>query len=280
VIDAWQVALGKTFRERKYYHATIFLLMRHIVETVDGVSVLVAKGSKDNCGLLLRSSFEAMAGIVYILKADTERRALAYQVAHIHRKIKLYRKFVPTDDVGRQLRVDLKDDQLVSFFDLPITDWQKRIDGLKRTFAMPEYAPIQAEWERLKKERKGDPNWYTLFGGPSDMRKLALDIGRGSFYEILYRPWSDFTHAEGVFGNISQGADDDVLMKPVRSPKGIEQACNFACHFCLETVRSVLLAFAPDEWLRFERRYSAELRARHVEVTNNEIFKIGALPVQ
>src|SRR4051794_1454861 len=47
--DACTVLAGKTLPEKAYYHTTITLLMRHVVEAIDGVSLLVAKGSADNC---------------------------------------------------------------------------------------------------------------------------------------------------------------------------------------------------------------------------------------
>jgi hypothetical protein len=279
VTDAFVLAQQRTFPEQKYYHGTIILLMRHVVEAVDGVSLLVAKGSAENCGPLLRSAFEALVGILYILKDDTERRALAYQVAHAHKKIKFYRKFIPTDDVGRNLRAELKDDQFVKIFDQPGVDWQRRIDGLRGMFAQPEFAPIHAEWERVKKGKKGtgtkDPNWYALFGGPGDLRGLTLRVGKGTMYEILYRHWSDFTHAGGAFGNISADANGGVAVEPVRSPEGIERICNLACSICTDTVMAVVQKFASDEWPKFQQRYIAELRPRHIELLKNKVVTIN-----
>lgn len=279
VVSACEVAQRRTFPERKYHHATVLLLMRHVIEAIDGVSLLVAKGSVENCGPLLRSAFEALAGILYILKADTERRALAYQVGHVHKKIRLYRKFIPTDDVGRTLRDELKADPLVSFFDNPQFDWQKMIDNLEKTFTKPEYAPIEAEWDRVKKGKKGtgkkDPNWYFLFGGPSDLRALSLQIGKGSFYEILYRHWSDFAHAGGAFSTVSKGAVVGVTIKPIRCPEGVEQACTFAYQICVETVAETLKALASEEWPTFQQRIVKELRQRAGELATKKLFKIN-----
>jgi hypothetical protein len=279
VVSAFEVAQKKTFPEKKYYHATILLLMRHVVESVDGVSLLVAKGSAENCGPLLRSAFEALAGIIYILKGDTERRALAYQVAHIHKKIKLYRKFIPTDEIGRKLRAELKDDPLLSLFDQLQFDWEKIIDNLKSTLMKSEYVPIQAEWEQVKKGKKGtgtkDPNWYTLFGGPNDLRGLSLQIGKGSYYEILYRQWSDFAHAGGAFKAIRKGSGVGVSVRPVRCPEGIEQVCNFAYQICVETIMSVLKGVAADEWPKFQERINKELRSRALELATKKLIKIN-----
>src|SRR4051812_8565162 len=254
--DASDAAQRRTFPEHKYHHATVYLLMRHVVEATDGVGILVSKGSADNCGLGLRSAFEGLASILYILKADTERRALAYQVGHAHRKIRFYRKFIPGDPEGRRIRDELRDDPHVSIFDRPGVNWQGMIGNLSGMLKKPEYAPIQAEWERLAGGRRGhkSPHWYSLFGGPGDLRTLSVQVGKGAYYEILYRHWSDFAHAGGAFDRVSEGRGDGISVTPVRCPEGIEQACSFACQTCVETVMSVLRAFAPEAWPGFRQR--------------------------
>jgi hypothetical protein len=138
---------------------------------------------------------------------------------------------------------------------------------------------VQAEWERVKKGKKGtgtkDPNWYALFGGPGDLRGLTLQVGKGVMYEVLYRHWSDFAHAGGAFSNISKGASGGVVMEPVRSPEGIEHVCNLACSICLETVMTVVQRFASDEWPKFQQRYIIELRPRHMHLLTNKVVKIN-----
>jgi hypothetical protein len=272
--DAFELTQQRTYPEQQYHHATIILLMRHLVEAVDGVGLLVAKGSAEPCEPLLRSGFEALTSILYILKEDTERRARAYQVRHVHRKIKLYRKFIPTDDVGRALRTDLKDDPFLKFFDNPGIDWQGKIDGLKEMLVRPEYAPIQAEWEQVKKTKK-NPNWYSLFGGPNDLRTLCVKIGKGALYEILYREWSEFAHAVGAFDSISEGTGGRFEMQPIRVPKGIEEVCTIASDICVETVMTVVKKFASDELPKFEQRFSSEFRAKKMELLTTKVLKIN-----
>ena len=105
LVDVAQIA---SVQDRCYSHATVLMLTRHVIESVDGVSVLVERGCAENCGPLLRSAFEAQLGLLYILDTDSKRRALSYQVAHAHRKIKAYRKCDPNDLLGKQLRAELK----------------------------------------------------------------------------------------------------------------------------------------------------------------------------
>jgi hypothetical protein len=97
LIDAFNVANVKAAKEQCSSHTTVLMLVRHIIEAIDGVSVLVREGCAENCGPLLRSAFEGQLGVLYILQADRTARGLAYQVAHAHRRIKMYKKFDPND---------------------------------------------------------------------------------------------------------------------------------------------------------------------------------------
>jgi hypothetical protein len=107
------------------------------------------------------------------------------------------------------------------------------------------------------------------FGG-----KSWIKIGKGSFYEILYRHWSDFAHAGGAFNNISKLNGVGISTKPVRCPEGIEQACNFAWQISFETVMNVVRAFASEEWPKFQQRYINELRPRLMEILTKKIINI------
>src|SRR5260221_872779 len=90
LIDAYDVAQVGSAKEQCYSHATVLMLTRHVIELVDGVSVLAERGCAENCGPLLLRAVDGQVGVLYILEADSKRRALSYQVAHAHRKIKTY----------------------------------------------------------------------------------------------------------------------------------------------------------------------------------------------
>jgi hypothetical protein len=277
VADAAQVVAQATSPQKKLHYATIYLLMRHVVEAVDGVGILVAKGSVDNCGPLLRSALEAMVGLIYITFDDAERRALAYEVAHIHRRIKSYRRLIPTDDVGRAMREELKGEELHGFFDRPAMDWKKKIDNLRGLLKRPEYAPIEAEWQRARKgkagyERKSDPEWYSLFGGPAHLRDLCLRIGHGGYYEILYRGWATFAHAGGGFDSVRWKEGVGPAIRPVRFPENVERPCGLAYLFCLQTVATVMKALAPTELPTFRARVKSQLGPRMKELLRDKVL--------
>lgn len=271
LIDAYDVAQVSSFPDQCYSHATVLMLVRHVIESVDGVSVLVEKGCAENCGPLLRSAFEGQLGLLYILEADSKRRALSYQVAHAHRKIKMYRKCDPDDPLGKQLREELKDDPMTEVFDRIPGNLQEMIANLESMFTKPEFAPIEHEWQAIKKNKA--PEWFALFDGPRDVRSLAIHLKLGAAYEGLYRSWSDVIHAGSGLNNVGRSDEPGkVVIRPVRHPNGLESVCSIAAQVCLNTTRNLIQKYDPEQWERFRQTYSETIRPRYMQVCKGKLI--------
>ena len=271
LIDAYDMAEAGSFQEQCYSHATVLMLTRHVIESVDGVSVLAERGCAENCGPLLRSAFEGQLGVLYILEADSKRRALSYQVAHAHRKIKTYRKCDPDDALGKQLRAELKDDPMADVFDRVPGDLRAMIANLEGMLAKPEYAPVEQEWQTTRRGK--DPEWFALFGGPRDVRSLAIHLKLGAAYEGLYRSWSDVIHAGSGLNHV--GPSDQpgaIVIRPIRHPDGLESACSLAAQICLHTARSLVQKYGPENWERFRQTYSEKISPRYMQVCKGKLI--------
>lgn len=116
---AWDRTQETSFKEQAHYPAVVFALTRHVCEQIGAVGVLTAQGCADCCKLPLRSAFEAMLGVEYILENDSERRGIAYQVAHALRRIADYKRLDPNEETGKQLRAELQADPLASEISWP-----------------------------------------------------------------------------------------------------------------------------------------------------------------
>lgn len=271
LIDAYDVAQVGSVSDQCYSHATVLMLARHIVESVDGVSVLAERGCAENCGPLLRSAFEAQLGVLYILESDSKRRALSYQVAHAHRKIKMYRKCDPNDPVGKQLRAELKGDPMAEVFDRVPGNLQAMIANLESMFKKPEFSPIEQEWQASRKNK--NPEWFALFGGPRDVRSLAIYLKLGAAYEGLYRSWSDVIHAGSGLNHV--GPSDQpgtIVIRPIRHPDGLESACSLAAKICLHTARSLVQRYGPEQWERFHQIYTETISPRYMQLCKGKLI--------
>lgn len=271
LIDAFDVAEAGSAKENCYSHATVLMLARHIIESIDGVSVLAERGCAENCGPLLRSALEGQLGVLYVLETDSKRRALAYQVAHVHRKIRMYRRYDSNDPLGRQLRAELADDPMANVFDDIPADLPAMIANLEAMLSEPEFAPIESEWQAKRKHR--DPEWFALFGGPHDVRSLARHLKLGAAYEGLYRRWSDVIHAGSSLNHV--GPSDQpgaITIRPIRHPDGLESACSLAAQICVNTARNLVHRYGPEQWERFRQTYSERISPRYMQVSQGNLI--------
>lgn len=274
LIEAYSVAQLGSAQDKCYSHATVLMLSRHIIESIDGVSVLVERGCAQNCGPLLRSALEGQLGVLYILEADSQRRGLSYQVAHAHRKIKSYRKLDPNDPLGMQFRAELKDDPMADVFDQIPGNLPMMIANLESMFMKPEFAPIEQEWQATRKNSNNkDPEWFALFGGPRAVRSLAFHLKLGAAYEGLYRHWSDVIHAGSGLNHV--GASNEpgkIHIRPIRHPDGLETACSLAAQICLHTAQRLVQKYGPEKWEDFQQTYISKLEPIHTQVCKGNLI--------
>jgi hypothetical protein len=255
------------------------MLVRLFCEQSDAVAVLAAEGCAEPAKPLARSAFEASLGVHYILESDSERRGLAYQVAHAHRQIKLYRKLDPNEQAGRELRTRIQNDPVsVSVLQsLPVFDFQKEVNRLTGMLTKSPYDAIEQEWKRRKKELNGEPSWFALYNGPRTIQALASRLGKGGWYEFLYSGWSDVVHAGSGMGHIAKNtssSDLPVVIRPFRHPQGLQNLISIVAGMCLELSRGVLKSYGTATHRReMDERYIAELRDRLRELTACELIK-------
>ena len=270
LMKAFPVVEQVAAKDGKRYHATVTLLTRHVCEFIDGVSVLSASGCNESCKPLLRSAFEAFISVCYILEKDTERRALAYQVVHAHNRIKLYRSMMPTEQAGQELRKTIQSDPIGVKVNLPILDYQKAIDNLENLFLRPEYAGVEQAWQMAKNQSRGEPKWFSLFGGPINIRALAIQTKHGGWYELLYRRWSEAVHAGGILDNVAISANGQSVFRPIRHPDGLQATVSLAGGLCISLARQLIEHYAPDRKKEMDAAYVSTLQKRYLEVSSRK----------
>jgi hypothetical protein len=270
------VAEKAASNDGKYHHISVFALCRHICELLDGVAVLALEGCAIPCQPMMRSAMEAYLGVLYILESKSEQRAWAYQVAHAHRRIKLYRSLDPHDASGKQTRAMMSKDPIASGMQLPQADWQKLIANLEKLFQRPECMDIEVEWQRLKQRNKGkDPHWYSLFGGPQNARALAECVSVLAQYEFCYRHWSNLVHAGGCLENYVGGKDGRVNIRPLRNPEGLQSAVVQSIGYCMATARRLLEVYGtPEDMEGFRRDYTSNIKPRSEQLNNGELINV------
>lgn len=240
-------------------HLAPLALYRNIIELTDGTEILVSNASPSASIPLLRSSFEALLAIEYIVEDNEhyESPSLSWLAGYVRRKIQIYKSLLTNTDEGEKFLEAIENDKTVRTFPLPPEDdVSKAIKNLDQLLSREQFRPIIAEFDR----EKGEPHWYSLFGGPRNLLKLALHLQRSAQYEVLYRQWSMSTHAQDFRPFISNAKSGERAVRGIRDLAATHQVTTFAVTFIIDATRLLINKFHPGEtwgdWYKREVRDS------------------------
>jgi hypothetical protein len=233
-----------------YHHATIFALSRHILDMSDGLSLLIDQGSGGAGHPILRSLFEAQIALSYIAKDDTINRALAFQVAHMHHRQRTSRLVDPQTPEGAEFSEEVKEDPVWSSFQNVPWDSARVIDELTELLKKPEFAPIEAEWQRVRTQKKQDPQWYWMFNGPLSIRALARESGHIGSYRLLYSLWVGSLQAGDVMANFTRNSEGRAVLRPLRFPMDLQNGTIMAISALLGAAEDLMKIYNQNPTIR------------------------------
>jgi hypothetical protein len=211
------------------------------------------------------------------MQEDTQRRGLAYHVAHAHRRIKLYRSMDPSEQAGKELGNRMKNDPVASDMKLPTFEYQKLILNLENMLRRPEYLPIEQEWQRMTSCKKGKLNWFSLFEGPANIESLANRLGLGMFYEFLYRNWSNTIHAANCMEFIAKNSEaSGNAIRPLRHPEGLEQVIVIGVGMCRNLWKTLLDGYGnQQEFAAIQAVYTERIRPLESRLRSGPIINVA-----
>jgi hypothetical protein len=130
----------------------------------------------------------------------------------------------------------------------------------------PEFQPVEAEWQRIKtgNPRKRDPDWYSFFGGPKNVRELAIHLQMAGFYELIYRMWSESVHAGMVMEALGV-KNGKTAMRPVRHPELLQSTTQHATSLALMLAERLVKVYDPARWPELQAHYTTNIRDRGEE---------------
>jgi hypothetical protein len=250
-------------------HLPMLASYLHVIEMTDGIEVLISQCCPIPAIPLLRSSFEALLTIDYIVETDYQQRAFAWLVYYVHERLKQYEMLDPSHPRGKEFLTTLAADKMSEYMKLsPFPKLAQAIQNLKSLLSYPNYQIANSEYENLKRRQRRKPNWYSLFGGPSDLRKLAGHLNRGAQYDILYRYWSQISHAGDLSRFLTKTSEGSPAFKPLRNPEELKQVSKLASTFILDSTMKILSKFRAGEMLNYTRWYEREAQKRLLALAN------------
>ncbi len=233
----------------------------HVIEMTDGIEVLISQSCPVPAIPLLRSSFEALVTIDYILEAEYQQRSFSWLVQYVHTRLKEYEMLDTSRKSGQDFLATLSTDKIGDYMKLPpMSDLPQAIENLESLLSQPNYQTVESEYQRLKKTNRRKLEWYSLFGGPHNLRELSRHVGRGAQYDFLYRYWSKITHAGDLSRFLTRTNEGSPAFKPIRNPADIKDFSILTASFILDATRKVLGKFRPGEERNLRKWYIQEIK--------------------
>lgn len=246
----------------------VAMMLRHILELNDSISILIKNSSIDPCKPLLRCVLETFFGLEYLLENDTKNRALGFLVWHFHHQIKSSKKLLPTEQAHIQLLRKLQSDISIPNGIKPpvIPGIDKHIQYLETQLTLPLFSNIEAEYQNLINSGNSNPKWYQLFNGPKSIEQLANHLNRQALYEILYRAWSGPTHGTDIIlSKLRQDSPGQSEIVQIRFPKDAQVVTQYAFILSLLTYGIIINKRIPkhkdnfDQWYLTIKKYFNDL---------------------
>lgn len=218
----------------------ILSIYRKLIEQVDGNFVLVDHMLAGPSRVVVRTAFENLLALKYILLEDTfiKDKALCYYVGYIKSLEKMAKqlKKAPPRDMPS---------------DYPDSILQKASKILNDS----SFQDILNEWNYRKRNSGYAPYWYSLFNGPKNIRGLVEVINDPYLYRY-YGLLSEETHATQALNGLNSMdlINDDFSLRPIRSEVNIGFHEGAARAFCTAAIHEIIKYMCPElnsEFIKF-----------------------------
>jgi hypothetical protein len=149
----------------------VLMLYLHMIEMTDGIEVLISQSCPTPAEPLVRSAFEALLSIEYIIETDYIQRSLSWLTLYAHNRLDFYESLDVTTPKGHAFKKAMTDDDAGKNVNLPSPiKVQAAKLNLQNLLERPQFLAIEAEIKAGVLKRKRKPQWYQLFNGPANLR--------------------------------------------------------------------------------------------------------------
>jgi hypothetical protein len=235
------------------------ILLKHAVGMLDSIHVLLKEGCVLAAHLPLRSMFEASLHLDFLLREESDQRALVYYTAHLRKQRLWARRLRPgTPEAGAFLPgVQWRSTESESADSTALAEKMER--AIDQILSSPEYAATDNLFV-ARKPGSRDREWYMVLGVPH-IREMASRLGRSVEYELIYGPGSDVTHAD-VFASHVRVGEGQTSLTQLRSLRGYRALMQSVVPAAIGTYQRTLEHYRSEEVPRFAAKYVTEWRGR------------------
>lgn len=250
----------------------VLALYLHILQITDSIEVLIVNSCVEPANLLMRSAFEAKLSLEFMNKEMTRTRGIAWLIRNMLDGIEFGERHTKANDKGKEFYQTMEREGFEQFGDiLPDTPEipDDYIDKIINSLEKPKYKDIYEEYQKLGEKRKR-VEWYSLFGGPSSIRKLAEYLGQKTVYDLLYRSWSKQIHAASSNHLHMIIEDGKSVLGPIRNPMNIAHISNSALGILLQSDQIMINRFLSGDLRSYSKWYRKEIWPKQLALLDGE----------
>ncbi|NUH91279.1 DUF5677 domain-containing protein [Bacillus thuringiensis] len=188
-------------------HKIVISLYRKLIEQADASYVLADHDLGGPLTVVKRSIFETYLALRYILQEEEliPFRAYSYYIGF----------FKDREDNGKEW---LSQDKV----DMSNSNLEEELTSISKLLEHPKLISTIQNWENTKRKskRKYNPKWYSLSGGPANLKELSdLLMENEPLVYNMYGSFSQEAHGYTALeaSNNLDLIDSPLLLKPIRS---------------------------------------------------------------
>lgn len=239
----------------------IGVLLRQVVAMLDAIEILVSNGAVYAATLQVRALFEASIYMEWILKDDSEKKALFYYVYNLRQRRRWAMRLQAGTPEAGQFVAEMPD--LPTLHSPEMTEHAKKeVEQIDKILAQQEFASICSVFKQFK----GKSNWYSPLGIP-DLRSMAKDVGKGSEYIVFYSNYSESMHTSNYTHHVKFGKGT-ITFQPIRLLERFKGLFNHTGAIAIGVYRRILTEYRPGELDGFRRKYIEKWQKAFLEVPN------------
>lgn len=238
------------------------LFLKSIVAQLDSVAVLLQHGAAQAAEVPARALLENRIKFAWLLHQETDYRARCFLIWYQRQNLLWARRSIP--GTPENLSVTSAYEESFSNLDARAI-FEKKVRAESAEASILEWLDkaenrgINAEFDRLRKRRRNDVEWYVPTGVAS-VGAMASSLGIRSTYDVFYSQFSDATHGSAFSEHVTFD-QNQVVFEPIRNPAKYHQVFVVSAASTLSVFYLVIGHYAPEDALMLSREYDQEWRA-------------------
>jgi len=169
-------------------------MFRDVVDCVDAATELVRHRIERPSMIVARNMFELWMQLKYLTLENQVERGRGYLLYH---RLAELNAAEGTIRFAKENEIPIEENSKVPIGRMAYIA-QNMLEEIKKSIETKNLSNVWQQYSSLKKKPR---RWYSLDGGPPDLRSLSKLLEAEEYYLSLYKPWSGVIHGERAFDN-------------------------------------------------------------------------------